>query len=230
MSYTTTDYINRSKISYNPFMALIVYKESGESSFYIESHSIDKKGQLQAGTPMSEACITELASSFSQEQMITPTGIIPSNLLYSDNRIGHQAYIWYNPPKKQMMYFSKQLNIPDGEYHIPGIVYVAKGNSLNVYAFKGKKPNRLYRAPFFNTSSDGSVCLGNAKIEYPQKPSFFDIIKYWEDKFWLTEFTHLGGGGNPTKNNLVIVTKNSEGIFDDKELIQMNITIKDILR
>jgi len=216
-------------LSYMPFMALIAYKDSNNSSFYIESHSIDKKGKLLAGVPMSEACISELASSFSQEQQVTPTGIIPANLLYSDNRIGHQTYIWYNPPKKQMMYFSKSLNIPDGEYHIPGIVYVAKGSGLDIYAFKGRKPNILYKAPFFNTSN-GKVCLGNAKIEYPQKPSFFDIIKYWEDKFWLTEFSHLGGDGNPTKNNLVVVTKNAKESFNYKELLPMNITIKNLLR
>jgi len=210
-------------------MALIAYKDANEHSYYIESHDINAKGQMKAGVPMSEACITELVSSFSQEQIVTPTGLIPPNLLFSDNRLGHQTYIWYNPPGKQMMYFSEKLNIPDGEYRIPGLVYVAKGERLNIYSYKGKKPTQLYKAPFFNTSN-GSVCLGNAKIAYPQKPSFFDIIKYWEDKFWLTEFSHLGGGGNPTKNNLVLVTKNSKEVFDYKELIPMNITLKDILK
>ena len=33
------------------------------------------------------------------------------------------------------------------------------------------------------------------------------LLQYWERKFWLTEFTHLGGNGNPTRSNLVLVAK-----------------------
>lgn len=33
------------------------------------------------------------------------------------------------------------------------------------------------------------------------------LLQYWERKFWLTEFTYLGGNGNPTRSNLVLVTK-----------------------
>lgn len=60
-----------------------------------------------------------------------PSGRIPPNMLYADNRLGHQKYIWYNPPKKQYMFFSEGLNIKSQEYHIPGIVYEATEDSLN---------------------------------------------------------------------------------------------------
>jgi len=113
---------------------------------------------------------------------------------------------------------------------VPGIVYAASGERLDVYAFKGQKPeDKLYKAPFFNTT-DGSVCLGSSRIEYPQNPSFHGILDYWEKMFWLTEFTHLGGSHNPTKNNLVHVTKQSKENFDEEELIEMKITLKNLLK
>jgi hypothetical protein len=58
---------------------------------------------------------------------------------------------------------------------------------------------------------------------------------YWEKKFWLSEFSHLGGSTNPTKNNLVAVTKNMTGSFDYNELLPLKkdrktLTLKDILK
>lgn len=227
MSYTTYDILENSTKSFYPFMAIVAYKS--EETVYLESHNIDSNGQMLAGSPLSKECITELVSSFSQEQIITPYGYTPSTMLYFDNRIGNQRYVWYNPPQKRMMYFGDKLHIPNGEYFIPGIVYVVNGSSLNLYAFKGNKPKgRLYKAPFFNTTN-GCVCLGIANIEYPRNPSFEDFISYWEKKFWLTKFTHLGGDMSPTKNSLTVVTKKSKDKFDEGELLEMDVTLKDIL-
>ena len=230
MSYTTRDLLDLSKEnSFYPFMAMVAYKNPLDE-VYIESHNINSKGPMLAGVPLSKACITELAGSFSEEQSVTPHGVLPANMLYFDSRIGYRKYIWYNPPRKQMMFFHKKLHIPNGEYHIPGIVYVVKEDRLNLFAFTGNKlKDKLYKAPFFNTTN-GSVCLGNAKIEYPENPTFTDLINYWEKKFWLTEFTHLGGSMNPTKDNLVQVTKDSVQSFDYGQLTEMDITLKKLLK
>lgn len=226
MSYTTHDLLGLSKDnSFFPFMAMVAYKNHSDQ-VYIESHNINSKGRMLAGVPLSQACITELAGSFSEEQSVTPHGVLPGRMLYFDSRIGYRKYIWYNPPCRQMMFFHEKLNIPNGQYHIPGIVYVAKENLLDLYAFEGKKPkDKLYKAPFFNTTN-GRVCLGNARVEYPENPTFTELISYWEKKFWLTEFTHLGGSMNPTKDNLVQVTKESAQSFDYGQLIEMDITLK----
>lgn len=213
-------------------MALIFYiteNDTGNESYYIETHRI-RNGRMGAGAPISKQCISDIASSFSCELSITPHGRIPENLLFADNRIGFQKYIWYNSPRKRHMFFAKQLSIPSREYYVPGVLYVASNEKLDVYAFKGDKPeNKLYKAPFFNTT-DGSVCLGSTKIEYPINPSYPDILDYWEKMFWLTEFTHLGGSHNPTKNNLVNVTKQSMEKFDYNELVEMKITLKNLLK
>lgn len=74
------------------------------------------------------------------------------------------------------------------------------------------------------------VCLGSAKIEKPKDQTYTNLLEYWEKKFWLTEFTRLGGGGNPTKSNLVLVTKAAkEKPFALDELKPLNkLKLKDI--
>jgi hypothetical protein len=57
------------------------------------------------------------------------------------------------------------------------------------------------------------------------------LLEYWEKKFWLTEFSHLGNGVNPTKSNLVLVTKAAkEEKFNLDELKPLNKKLKDILK
>ena len=219
-----------------PQMTLVVYKNNSTGSIYIESHRIDKQGRMLAGRPLTLSCITELVEAFAVEQGNTPHGKIPENMLYSNTRKGRERYLWYNPPCKRMMFFTENLNIENREYHLPGIIYDTHGEHLDVYAFKEEKPeseSRLYKAPLFNVTGE-KVCLGNAKINFPDNPTFGDYIMYWEKKFWQTEFSHLGGSVNPTKNNLVTVTKNMTGSFDYNELIPLKnkrkiLTLKDLL-
>ena len=120
----------------------------------------------------------------------------------------------------------------DGTFNLPGIVYHVKNGSMDVFAFKGKRPvetTPLFRAPFFNVTGS-SVCLGSSSLEKPQNPTFLSLLEYWEKRFWLTEFSHLGGNVNPTVSNLVIVTENiRNNPFDMNELKPMNKKLKDIL-
>ena len=204
-----------------PEMALVVYRNNKTESVYIESHRINEKGRMLAGRPLTLKCITELVESLSVEQGNTPHGRIPGNMLYCDTRKGHERYVWYSPPGKRMMFFREDLNIKDGEYQLPGIIYDTDGENLNIYAFKGKKPEAeslLYKAPLFNVTGE-KVCLGNAKTGFPDNPTFGNYILDWEKKFWLSEFSHLGGSNNPTRNNLVSVTKGMTCSFDYDELI-----------
>jgi len=222
---------------YIPEMTLAVYKNNKTGDVYIESHKINAVGRMLAGCPLTLKCITELVESLSVEQGTVPHGIVPENLIYFDTRKGHERYLWWNPPQKRMMFFSKSLNIEDGEYHLPEIIYDTNGENLDVYAFKGEKPEaetKLFKAPLFNVTGQ-KVCLGNAKIKFPDNPTFSDYIHYWEKKFWLTEFSHLGGNNNPTKNNLVTVTKKMAESFDYDELVPLKkdnkiLTLKDLLK
>jgi PRTRC genetic system protein B len=223
------------KSLYRPKAALIAYQgeNARTSEYFLELRQIDKNGVMSEAMPVTYDFMNDIAANFSEAYSGIPSGILPENILFADTRKGHEKYIWWNPPRKRMMYFVRNLGIENTEYHVPGIIYVAKESTLAIYACKDKKPkesSELFRAPFFNTSKD-SVCLGVAKLKKPSNPAWSDLLEYWEKKFWLTEFSHLGGGNNPTKSNLVLVTKAAKDKdFNLDELTPLNKKLKDILK
>ena len=186
------------------------------------------------GRPVTAEFMNELVRGYSERHSATPYGRIPSNLLWCDPRKGSEKYIWYNSPRKRMMFFKEALKIENAEYHLPGVIYEAGEHGMRIYAYKGNVPRPdtvLYAAPFFNVTGS-SVCLGNARIELPKDLTYEKLLQYWERKFWLTEFTHLGGNGNPTRSNLVLVAKAArDRDFNLDELKQLNnMKLKDILK
>jgi len=223
------------KSLYRPKAALIAYQGENAKTdeYFLELRQINKTGVMGEAIPVTYSFMNDIAANFSEAYSGIPSGILPGNLLFADTRKGHEKYIWWNPPRKRMMYFVRNLGIENAEYHVPGIIYIAKENALSVYACKDKKPKEssdLFQAPFFNTSRE-SVCLGAAKLHKPANPSYAGLLEYWEKKFWLTEFSHLGGGGNPTRSNLVLVTKAAKDKdFNTEELKPINKKLKDILK
>lgn len=219
-----------------PKAALIAYRcdecRTNSTEYFLELRPIHKNGQMGAGMPVTYEFMNALMESYTEEMSGIPAGVLPENLLACNPRKGQEEYIWYNPPGKRQMFFHKQLNIPDGVFHVPGIIYHIRSERMDVYAFKGKKPTGktpLYLAPFFNVTGS-SVCLGSCSLEKPQNPSFLSLMEYWEKRFWLTEFVHLGGRQNPTVSNLVTVTENARNqTFDMNELRPFNKQLKDIL-
>ncbi|WP_273390679.1 PRTRC system protein B [Barnesiella viscericola] len=219
-----------------PMAALIAYKntEWNRDSFFLELRTIDESGNFCEEQPVSFEFMNELLKGYSESHSTTPYGPLPDNLLFSDCRKGSERYVWYNPPCRRMMFFKESLGIESAEYNIPGVVYDAGGHGMRIYAYIDKKitpETPLYAAPFFNVTG-ANVCLGNAKIDKPKTLTYSRLLEYWEKKFWLTEFSHLGGGSNPTKSNLVLVTKAAMNKpFNFNELKPINkLKLKDILR
>ena len=217
-----------------PRAVLIAYTYAGGNKYFLEQRSIDARGRMGEGHPVTVEFMNGLVRDYSETYSGTPHGRLPSNLLYADTRKGSERYIWYNPPGKRRMYFVSGLGIENTEYHLPGIIYEAGDTRLDVYAYKEDRPGmetELYAAPLFNVTGS-SVCLGSARIEKPRELTYANLLEYWEKKFWLTEFSHLGGYGNPTKSNLVLVTKAArDRPFDLKELKPLkNMKLKDILK
>ena len=224
----------------HPRAALIVYAEENDNhstdddGYFIEVRDIDENGTMGEGRPVTVEFMNELVRGYSESHSVTPYGRIPSNLLWFDPRKGSEKYIWYNPPQKRMMFFKESLHIENAEYNLPGVIYEVRDERMNIYAYIDKelKPEtELYAAPFFNVTGS-SVCLGSAKIDKPTEITYDKLLEYWEKKFWLTEFSHLGGNGNPTKSNLVLVTKAAKNApFNLEELKPLkNLKLKDILR
>ena len=127
-----------------PKAALIAYRcdecRTNSTEYFLELRPIHKNGQMGAGMPVTYEFMNALMESYTEEMSGIPAGVLPENLLACNPRKGQEEYIWYNPPGKRQMFFHKQLNIPDGVFHVPGIIYHIRSERMDVYAFKGKKP------------------------------------------------------------------------------------------
>lgn len=216
-----------------PQAALIAYSSTDGGKSFLELRKIGENGRMGEGRPVTYEFMNEITRNYSETQGGTPYGILPENLLYCDTRKGSERYVWYNPPRKRMMYFKECLKIENAEYNLPGVIYMAKGAGLDIYAYKSGIPDEkteLFEAPFFNVTRS-SVCLDSANIEKPDNPTYSRLLGYWEKKFWLTEFSHLGGNGNPTKSNLVLVIKAAQNApFNLDELKPLKMTLKNLLQ
>lgn len=219
-----------------PCAALIAYRTEEEYAhkYYLELRPIDKAGRMREARPVTYDFMNELSHSYAESHSGTPYGVVPQNLLYADTRKGSERYVWYDPPQRRRMYFRKSLAIENGEYNLPGVIYVVQDDKLEIYAYKGaERPaaqTELFLAPFFNVTG-ASVCLDTAALQKPTDLSYVQLLEYWEKKFWLTEFSHQGGNGNPTRSNLVSVTKAAHyTAFDLGELKPRNKTLKQLLR
>jgi PRTRC genetic system protein B len=222
------------KSLYRPKAALIAYQGENRinGEYFLELREIDADGMMGEAIPVTYEFMNRLAANFPEVHNGTPSGTVPGNLLFADTRKGSEKYIWSNPAQKRMMYFTPNLGIENAEYHLPGIIYVARESALAIYAYRDKTPSEnteLFAAPFFNTSAE-NVCLGTAKLQKPSNPTWYGLLEYWEKKFWLTEFSHLGTGGNPTKSNLVpVIGAARDKAFNPDELKPVNKKLKNIL-
>jgi len=196
---------------YKPVIALMVYN-GDRNDYYLESHEINDKGQVLEGKPLKQETLDGIVDTFFDERQnrVQIGGLIPDNLLRFEVLPGGKYNMsWYRPAEQRHLYFKEGLHIPSGQAWVPAMVYCVNGNTLFVYALRESvRPTdstKLYQAPFHNVSSSGSVCLGNAKVKKPEKNTYINIMKYWEDLFWLSEFTHLAGASNPTMSNLNII-------------------------
>ncbi len=218
-----------------PAAVLVAYADEERKTCFLEMRAVDRNGNMGEGCPVTVDFMNDLVKSYSGTYDDTPYGPLPPNMLYCDTRKGSERYVWYNPPQKRMMYFVESLGIENAEYNIPGVIYESRvGGKMNVYAFMETFPtpeSRLYAAPFFNVTG-ASVCMGNARIEKPKNPTYRKLIEYMEKLFWLTEFSHLGGNINPTRSNLVLVTKAArDAPFNLGELKPLKkLKLKDILK
>ena len=211
----TTKFKDLLKSRLEPTDAIIFYKPTvkvGEKEGAFVEYRPIEEGNLGAGQPLEVDTLTKMMRTVSKyvarnTTLVSMHGIVPPNLIYTNTSMESHKLVWWRKPEKRMMYFSKSLGIPDGEIEIPGIVYMAAGRRLSVFAFKGNKPkDTLYQGPFFNVYNDGSVCLGSARVPKPKDNTFENWMEYWEKMFWMSEFAAIIEG-NPIKKNLALVTK-----------------------
>lgn len=195
--------------TFKPFLALIAHKSNLTENYYIESHSIDEFGRIMEGKPLLQETIQGMVDVFFDENQNKSSliGMLPDNLLYYHPLPGgYYKMIWYRPTEVRFIHFAEQLKIKSGQAWTPAMIYYVNRKEFRVYALKSntrpKEGFKLLRAPFHNVSDNGIVCLGSADVKRPTVRTYDNMMKYWEDLFWLSEFSHLNGASNPTKTAL----------------------------
>lgn len=169
--------------------SLMIYQADTKTDYFVELHDITRDGTILDGKPLTWRNLKGLITLFQQKNQPNKTGLFPDNLLTHDI---HKT-IWYYPPKFRYLYFSKELNIPDGPAWCPGLIFMANGSTLSVFAFAGKdRPavnTELYHAPFHNKHENGGMCMGSAKRTKGKTTD--QIIRGWESAFFNSKFSHL---------------------------------------
>lgn len=187
-----------------PEAVLTVWHDRGAHRYFLETAPVLHDGSLGAPKPVSLKFIEGLADAFGTEHRSTPHGPLPGNLLVADTRIGKEKYVWWEPPGVRRQTFSESIGMEDGEYMMPGTVYLVEKKTLSVFAFSGRRPHprcRLLKGPFFNYYSNGAVCLGNARAPLPEDLTWKAVMEHWETLFWNSENSHLID--NPVDGNLI---------------------------
>jgi PRTRC genetic system protein B len=198
---------------YEPVKALVILRKTGEmqqSDYYIESYDMDDKGCPINGHPLSVKESSQLAKALQVKEkkaqgFLTPKGLMPACILHLNS--GSEGYVlWHTPPQTVKLLFTENLGIPSGAASIPSLVWKAGKGSLQLFAVVAKRfteTTPLYHAPFFNLYSDGRVCMGNVRIRIPADCGLEQFMELWQDYFFNSYFSHMIGGHEPVKANIV---------------------------
>jgi PRTRC genetic system protein B len=224
-----------------PQKALLIYRNMNDNaSVYVEAYDLDEAGKPINAHPLSIDECTNLAEALDstdalKKDFLISTGLLPEQILKVNPTQGYA--IWYTPPKEVDLLFKKELAIPCGKAKIPGMVWKADKNKLQVFTFKGtRRPSlktTLYHAPFFNIYQDARVCMGTVDIALENCNCLEDFIGQWEDYFFNSYFSHVIQDVIVSKQNIIQLWQqqvNSGRPFPEDTLITANETIQNLIR
>lgn len=203
-------------------------------SFYTNGVMIYSEYDVKTRSAVNPQALTEdnsniLTSYFNKEikdEEYGFKGFIPANVLSFKTK--ELSLIWTTEKCQKELLFQND-NISSGLYPIPRLLWKYHKKNLYVYAIKSDKDNSLYQAPFLNTYSDGSICLGSVKI----KSDYMDLNKVMrnvENSFFNSYFTHTNTD-NLIKGNIVSFYKSHIGKkdFPDNLLVKINLKKESLL-
>lgn len=227
---------------YYPAAAIVVFKtEDNESGLYLEYYDMDEHGipvnprplTVKQAQGLSKALDTKKAAA---KAFLKPKGLLPSTVLHI-NPAENGSVVWYTKPQTRKLYFTESLGLASQELPLPALVWVADKSRLSVFALKGKGKPRLnmplYNAPFFNLYHNGNVCMGSVDVRISQSAALEEFITAWEGYFFGSYFSHLIGGHNPIKGNLISLYQrlaDTGSPFPVEELVPATKQLKHLLQ
>lgn len=171
--------------------ALLLYGGSKGFSFASVHEPLkDQSGApyLDAGRPVTMEFLRTLAQELG---MGLRAEFLPPEVLVRTP----ESTVWWVPAATRIMFFDANRDgktLSGKSYPHPALVFSIDGyRQLAVRALlANERPGRntqIAIAPYFNTSADGSVCLGSMPV--PQGAGF-DALASWVEGFFNSEFSH----------------------------------------
>lgn len=161
-------------------------------------------------------------------------GLIPTSILFaSDSQEKGTHLVWHVKKHLRKLSFSEDCKIANETYSLPNLIFSFKKGKLAVYALDDadsifiNENTSLYMAPFYNTYSDGRVCMGNVDlIKTKSFLSFEKTVTYLENVFFTSVFTH-------SNNDLIkkdyLLKNYNQATWNKKNLFLTPLTLKNLL-
>lgn len=228
---------------FRPTSALVFYQNNEKTKeTYVEHFDMDKHGNPINAHPLTEREAKALAKSLmvsskkeKNQEFLKPRGILPTNILHI-NSGENASVLWFTPSMKRQMFFTENLQIPNGIAEVPAMLWLAGKRSLKVFALaNNRRPTEetpLFYAPFFNVYENGIVCMGTVDVDIRNSSSLEEFTEKWEGYFFNSYFSHLMNEHNPIKGNCVNLWKklvDTEKVFPKKVLKKTNKTLNNLL-
>lgn len=183
-----------------PQCFLMVYK-TNEGEYYLEGGDVLHNRQTNQYTlgvtkPVDELFLSELVDAIKQDHFepLKWKGFIPKNVLYCDASKREPKLIWYQEPKHMYLYFSDETKIESALYRMPPLIFKLEQSELFVYRLSTDDVNPdvlLYHLPLPNIYEDAKICLGEAKSKRRKNKTLDDVMQFYIDVFYKTEFNSL---------------------------------------
>lgn len=230
---------------YHPTTALVFYQTNERNKdTYVEYFDMDKNGNPINAHPLSENEAKILAKSLTtktqkekNQDFLKPNGILSTRILQINPNAENGSAIWCTKSMKRQLYFTENLEIPNGMAEVPAMLWLANKRSLKIFALSSNRrpteKTELFYAPFFNVYEDGNVCMGTVDVNIQNSNSLEEFIEKWEDYFFNSYFSHLMNENNPINGNCVSLWKsliNNDKPFPKEALKKANATLKNLLK
>ena len=229
---------------YHPTTALVFYQnDERNKDTYVEYFDMNKNGNPVNAHPLTEREAKELLKALTintqkekNQDFLKPKGILPTHILHI-NPSENGSVLWFTKSMKRQLFFTENLEIPNGRSEVPAMLWFANKRSLKIFALaNNRRPTEkteLFYAPFFNVYEDGNVCMGTVDVHIQNSTSLKEFTEKWEDYFFNSYFSHLMNEHNPINGNCVNLWKsliNTEKQFPKETLRTANRTLKNLLQ
>ena len=131
---------------YYPKSALVFYQTTGKGNdTYVEHFDMDKNGNPINAHPLTEREAKELIKALTintqkekSQDFLKPKGILPTHILHI-NPSENGSVLWFTKSMKRQLYFTENLEIPNGMAEVPAMLWFANKRSLKIFALSSNQ-------------------------------------------------------------------------------------------